>query len=104
MVLPKPPNHSSPARASPSPNEAGRWAFSPDCLTARSRCRISWETLKSSDILKNWAIRFSRSLMTPYLDAGFLLTLLVKSRGNAIAHQTLSRVTAPFALNLLHQL
>jgi len=42
--------------------------------------------------------------MTPYLDAGFLLTLLVKSRCNASAHQVLHHLTAPFALNFLHQL
>ncbi len=42
--------------------------------------------------------------MTPYLDAGFLLTLLVKSRGNAVAHQLLRRVETPVTLNFLHQL
>jgi hypothetical protein len=42
--------------------------------------------------------------MTPYLDAGFLLTLLVPADGSALAHRVLRRGSAPFALNFLHQL
>jgi len=42
--------------------------------------------------------------VTPYLDAGFLLTLLVPTDGTALANQLLRRATAPFALNFLHQL
>jgi len=42
--------------------------------------------------------------MTPYLDAGFLLTLLVKSSGNVVACHVLNEVAAPFGLNFLHQL
>lgn len=36
--------------------------------------------------------------MTPYLDAGFLLNLLVPADGSAVAHRILRRGSAPFAL------
>ena len=42
--------------------------------------------------------------MIPYLDAGFLLAVLVKTDGAAIASQVLRRFTAPFLLNFMHQL
>lgn len=42
--------------------------------------------------------------MTPYLDAGFLLTLLVPTEGSPIANRLLQRLPAPFTLNFLHQL
>ena len=42
--------------------------------------------------------------MTPYIDAGFLLTLMFPTDGTAAANQVLRSVTAPFALNFLHQL
>jgi hypothetical protein len=41
--------------------------------------------------------------MTPYLDGGFLLTLVVKTTGSATANR-LVRGGAPFPLNFLHQL
>jgi len=41
--------------------------------------------------------------MTPYLDAGFLLTIFVRTSGTSIAHRVL-RESAPFSINLLHQL
>ena len=41
--------------------------------------------------------------MSPYLDGGFLLTLLVKTGGTATANRLL-RGHAPIALNFLHQL
>jgi len=41
--------------------------------------------------------------MTPYLDGGFLLTLLVKTGGTATANRLL-RGQAPFDINFLHQL
>jgi hypothetical protein len=41
--------------------------------------------------------------MTPYLDAGFLLTILVQTKGSAISQQLL-RERAPFRINSLHQL
>lgn len=42
--------------------------------------------------------------MNPYLDAGFLLTLLINAEGSAAARTALQGCDAPFALNLLHQL
>ena len=42
--------------------------------------------------------------MTPYLDSGFLLTLLVKTRGSRVANQLLRRIPGPVPLNFLHQL
>jgi len=42
--------------------------------------------------------------MTPYFDAGFLLTLLVHRPGSRAALETLSAFTPPFFLNFLHQL
>ena len=42
--------------------------------------------------------------MSPYLDAGFLLTLLVPTHGSALANQLLRHSDAPFELNFLHQL
>ena len=42
--------------------------------------------------------------MTPYLDAGFLLTLLIPTNGTAVARHVLRDVRAPFDLNFLHQL
>src|SRR5256885_359667 len=41
--------------------------------------------------------------MTAYLDAGFLLTILVRTSGTHISH-ALVRQEAPFTINLLHQL
>src|SRR6185503_13940410 len=42
--------------------------------------------------------------MTPYLDAGFLLTLLVPTDGTPIANRLLRNSSSPFPLNFLHQL
>ena len=42
--------------------------------------------------------------MSPYLDAGFLITLLIKTPGTRSAREIIRRFPAPFALNLLHQL
>ncbi len=42
--------------------------------------------------------------MTPYLDAGFLITLLIKTSGSRAAREALHRFQAPFFLNFLHQL
>jgi hypothetical protein len=42
--------------------------------------------------------------MTPYLDAGFLITLLIKTPGSRHAREALRRCPAPFFLNFLHQL
>ena len=42
--------------------------------------------------------------MTPYLDAGFLLTLLVPTAGSSSANRLLRRASAPFTMNFLHQL
>jgi hypothetical protein len=42
--------------------------------------------------------------MTPYLDAGFLLTLLVPTDGSTIADRLLRTTTSLFPLNFLHQL
>ncbi len=42
--------------------------------------------------------------MTPYLDAGFLITLLIKTPGSRHAREAIRRFQAPFALNFLHQL
>ena len=42
--------------------------------------------------------------MTPYLDAGFLLTLLVPTNARGLANELIRRAEAPFALNFLHQL
>jgi hypothetical protein len=41
--------------------------------------------------------------MTPYLDAGFLITVLVETTGSPVS-QKLLRERAPFRLNSLHQL
>ncbi len=42
--------------------------------------------------------------MIPYLDAGFLITLLIKTPGTQSARETLQPFEPPFVLNLLHQL
>ncbi len=42
--------------------------------------------------------------MLPYLDAGFLLTVLIHTDGSAVAGQVLRGFNAPFLLNFLHQL
>ena len=42
--------------------------------------------------------------MTPYLDAGFLLTLLVQTSGSPDAIRLLQQVEGPARLNLLHSL
>jgi len=42
--------------------------------------------------------------MTPYLDGGFLLTLLAKTTGSPIASELLREVPTPIPLNFLHQL
>jgi len=42
--------------------------------------------------------------MIPYLDAGYLLTLLVKTSGSPLANEWMRRAEPPFALNALHQL
>jgi hypothetical protein len=42
--------------------------------------------------------------MKPYLDAGFLLTLLVKTGGSEVAASILQTFNAPYELNLLQQL
>jgi hypothetical protein len=42
--------------------------------------------------------------MTPYLDVGFSLTLLLPTDGSPIANQLLRRLPSPPALNYLHQL
>ena len=42
--------------------------------------------------------------MTPYLDAGFLITLLIKTPGSRPAREALRRLQAPLGLNFLHQL
>jgi hypothetical protein len=42
--------------------------------------------------------------MIPYLDAGFLLALLVHGNESYVAMEVLGSFDAPFALNFLHQL
>ena len=42
--------------------------------------------------------------MIAYLDAGFLLTLLIRTPGSSLAQAVLRRLHAPFQLNFLHQL
>jgi hypothetical protein len=42
--------------------------------------------------------------MTPYLDGGFLLTLLAKTPGSPIASELLRNAPTPISINLLHQL
>jgi hypothetical protein len=42
--------------------------------------------------------------MIPYLDAGFLLTLLINTEGSATAKAVLGDCRPPFAISLLHQL
>ena len=42
--------------------------------------------------------------MTPYLDAGFLITLLVKTNGTAIANETLPEVEMPCRITRFHEL
>jgi hypothetical protein len=42
--------------------------------------------------------------MIPYLDAGFLLTLLINTEGSATAKAVLANCPPPFAIGLLHQL
>ena len=43
--------------------------------------------------------------MRPYLDAGYLLTLLVKTTGSVIviANESIGRLDGPILLNALHQ-
>jgi hypothetical protein len=42
--------------------------------------------------------------MIPYLDSGFLLAILLKTDGAAVARALLARAEPPFAINSLHQL
>lgn len=42
--------------------------------------------------------------MTAYLDAGFLLTLIVRTPASPLAQRVLRRARAPFNLNFLHRL
>jgi len=42
--------------------------------------------------------------MIPYLDAGFLLTLLINTEGSATARTLLEKCSPPIAISLLHQL
>jgi hypothetical protein len=42
--------------------------------------------------------------MQPYLDVGFLLTVLVRTDGAPAANRILRRLGAPFVVNFLHQL
>lgn len=42
--------------------------------------------------------------MTAYVDAGFLLILLIRTPGSSLAQSVLRRTDAPFQLNFLHQL
>lgn len=42
--------------------------------------------------------------MTPYLDSGFLITLLIKTPGSRAAREAVRRFQAPFHLNFLLQL
>jgi hypothetical protein len=42
--------------------------------------------------------------MSPYLDAGFVLTTLVATHGTPLASRLLRHFEGPFHLNLLHQL
>ena len=42
--------------------------------------------------------------MTPYIDVGFLSTLLVKTPARKTAWRTLQKFDPPYALNLLHHL
>jgi hypothetical protein len=42
--------------------------------------------------------------MIPYLDAGFLLTLLINTSGSATAKSILEHCSPPFPIGLLHQL
>jgi hypothetical protein len=42
--------------------------------------------------------------MTPYLDGGFLLTLLAKTPGSPIASGLLRDIPTPIQINFLHQL
>ena len=41
--------------------------------------------------------------MRPYLDAGYLLTLLVKTTGSVNANEWIRRLEGPVALNALHR-
>ena len=42
--------------------------------------------------------------MPAYLDAGFLLTVIIPTRGSPIANDLLRELGAPFLLNFLHQI
>jgi hypothetical protein len=42
--------------------------------------------------------------MIPYLDAGCLITLIIKAPGSRHAREAIRRFQAPFVLNFLHQL
>ena len=42
--------------------------------------------------------------MTPYIDVGFLSTLLIKTPARKIAWRNLQKFDPPYALNLLHHL
>jgi hypothetical protein len=42
--------------------------------------------------------------MRPYLDAGFLLTLLINTEGSATAKAVLENCRPPYSISLLHQL
>ncbi|HEX7859760.1 MAG TPA: hypothetical protein VF773_05500 [Verrucomicrobiae bacterium] len=42
--------------------------------------------------------------MTPYLDAGFLITLLVKTNGTSVANETLPKVEMPCRITRFHEL
>src|SRR5262249_50741172 len=42
--------------------------------------------------------------MTPYIDVGFLSTLLIKTPGRKSAWRNLHRFDPPYTLNLLHHL
>jgi hypothetical protein len=42
--------------------------------------------------------------MTPYIDVGFLSTLLIKTPGRKLAWRNLQKFDPPHALNLLHHL
>jgi hypothetical protein len=42
--------------------------------------------------------------MIPYLDAGFLLTLLIHTEGSATAKAVLAKCSPPYSISFLHQL
>src|SRR2546427_11507991 len=69
---------------------------------ARPSCQISRRTFRAPPA--RLATRCSPSFMSPYLDADFLLTLLVDTNRTHSANVLLRRLAGPLQLNALHQL